>query len=407
MLATLIRLAFRNVTRNRRRTALAAAAVFFGVFSLVCIRGGLNGVQAAQRDAMVMRYTGAIQVHRKGYMAQVLGSPLSLVLDPTPALLARIRQVPHVSGVSARLVFGAMLNANDKTTMTLVTAYDPAAERAVCPRRFDELAGGNPVTHKGDILPSGNLARRLQWQTGAVGAVLAGDVDGVLNALEVTLSGTAGLPNALGVEQRTAQMHLLQADELLRTGGKVTELAVAVDDMRRVDAVATALRAMLGPDFEVHTWGDLAPQLVGEERNQEIVFGLFVFIFIVAALVGITNTLLVNMLERTREIGTMLAMGARRARILTLFVLEGVALGMVGCTAGVVAGTALVETLGVLGIHLSYVGGGVLHIYPFTKPPQAVALTLLCALGAVVASWVPARKASRLTPAQALSGLDS
>ena len=114
--------------------------------------------------------------------------------------------------------------------------------------------------------------------------------------------------------------------------------------------------------------------------------------------------MLVNMLERIREIGTMLAIGARRKRILTLFILEGLLLALLGCFAGMTVALSLVSWLHHVGIHLKFIGGGILHIYPFTNPLQAGALTVLCGVGVVVASYFPASRASRMSPVRALMG---
>jgi len=401
-----LQLAYRNVTRNRRRSVLAASAVFFGVFALLTIRGVLNGVQLAQRLAMVERYTGALQVHKKGYMAQVLGSPMRFAFVADEALLARLSAVPHVTGVTRRLVFGGMLNANDTNAMALITAFDPDAEFKVCPRRREDVSTGSTLSAQepNGLLPAAALVRRLNWKPGQPAALLTNDVDGVFNALDVTLRGTSGLPNVPGVEARTMMMTLAAAQQLLRTDNRVTELALGLDDQKHLRAVEAAVRVAVGPDYEVHTWEDLAPQLLQEEHNQEIIFGVFVGIFILAALLGITNTMLVNMLERIREIGTMLAIGARRKRILTLFILEGLLLALLGCFAGMAVALSLVAWLHHVGIHLKFIGGGILHIYPFTNPLQAGALTVLCGVGAVVASYFPASRASRMSPVRALMG---
>lgn len=403
-----LRLASRNLLRNRRRSMLAALAVFFGVFALLGIRGVLNGLQAAQRASMIERYTGAIQVHREGYLKQIIGNPLALAFSVDSALHGKLAALPHVRGVSERILFGVMLNANDTTAIAMATAFDPALEYAVCPRRREELSSGKPVEDEqvAGIVPAASLARRLKWQPGQEGTLLGNDLDGVPNAVDAQLRGTAGLPNVPGVEARTLQMHLKSAQELLRLDGKATEIAIAIDDMTQLRAVVDDVKRVVGPGYEVHTWEDLAPNLVDEERNQELVFKVFVLIFVIAALLGITNTMLVNMLERTREIGTMLAVGARRRRILELFLVEGVLLGLAGCVAGTVVACSLIALLGKVGIHLKFLGGGILHIHPFTRVEQAAMLTAICGVGAMVASLSPAWRASRMTPSQALMGTE-
>ncbi|MEW5852620.1 MAG: FtsX-like permease family protein [Myxococcota bacterium] len=402
---TSLQLAVRNVARNRRRSLLAASAVFFGVFALLCIRGSLNGLQTALRSVLVERHSGALQVHRAGYLKQVVGTPLSLSMKVDDGLLERIRSVEHVVGVSPRLVFGGMLSANDTTALAVVTAFDPAREYQVCPAKPQDVTNGKPVSAEAldGVVAASSLLRRLKWDGSTPGAILAGDRDGVLNAVDVKPSGSLGLPNVPGLESRTVLMTLAHAQELLRMPGEATEIAIAVDDIRYTREVRDALQALLGSGYEVHSWEDLAPAVKGDQHNQEVIFAVLVAVFLLAALVGISNTMLVNMLERTREIGTMVSLGMRRGRLLSLFIVEGVALALLGCALGILGSALFLAYFNHVGFHVKAVGGGVLHIYPVLGPVQALELTLTCAAGAVVASLYPAWKASRMTPMSAMT----
>src|SRR5579871_952414 len=110
----LIRIALRNVLRNRRRSLITLFAVFLSLAVMVFIRGFLNGMQATIREGVIYGQVGALQVHKKGYLAAMQGG-LDLDLPADEAFLGKIRAVPHVRDATARIPFGGMVNANDQT----------------------------------------------------------------------------------------------------------------------------------------------------------------------------------------------------------------------------------------------------------------------------------------------------
>ncbi|MET0403126.1 MAG: ABC transporter permease, partial [Cystobacter sp.] len=157
----LLPLATRNLLRNSRRTAISLAALVVGVGAMVGLRGFMNGQQRALLENVVQGQVGALQVHRAGYMENVQGSPLTLDLEDSEALRARLAAVEGVTGVSPRIVFGGMLSLPDtvaapegeapegedsgRTGFLLLTAFDPRLEAGVTPLRETWLTGGEAL----------------------------------------------------------------------------------------------------------------------------------------------------------------------------------------------------------------------------------------------------------------------
>src|SRR5262245_34061928 len=134
-------LAARNLFRNRRRTALSLAALIVGVGANIALRGFVTGQQRMIIDNFVEGQLGPVQVHRHGYLANLLSSPLTIDMEDSPALREKIAAVPGVTAVSGRIQFGAMLSTPDTpdkpgdAVFFLATAYDPAVDLKVCPKR--------------------------------------------------------------------------------------------------------------------------------------------------------------------------------------------------------------------------------------------------------------------------------
>src|SRR5207244_10474968 len=130
------------------------------------------------------------------------------------------------------------------------------------------------------------------------------------------------------------------AQALLRMEGRATEVAVAVYNIDEADAVAARIQAALGDEYEAASWHKVMPAVDDIIQIQNSFLGTIIYVFLFVAMIGIANAMVMNVLERTREIGTMMAVGTRRAQIMQLFLSEAALLGLLGGIAGAAAGLA-------------------------------------------------------------------
>lgn len=405
----LFRIAVRNVRGNRRRAALAGIAILLGVLAVTTLRGMLNGVQAALRSEAIASQLGALQIHRAGYMTQVFGTPLDLDLAYDDAFLKKLAQVDNVKAVAPRIGFGAMVSTGDSTTFAMMTAIDPVLDAKVCPMRYERLSSGElpSAAHPDGLVLSAELARRIgaKVEAGDVGrvAVLTNDRDGSLNAVDTRLVGLNGLPRSPGLETRLGIVALAHAQELLRMPGRATEIAVAVHDLDRLEETRTALLAVLGKEYEVSTWPELARPVADATALQDEILKLITAILLVVALVGVVNTMLMSVLERTREIGVMMALGMRRQAIVLLFVMEAAVINVAAAIPGLLAAFGVLAILEKADVHFQAPGGGVLHIHPVVLARDIEVVLLVVVLGALGAAIFPALRAAKLRPVEALA----
>lgn len=405
-MAPLIRIALRNVLRNRRRSLITLSAVFLAVGVMTAVRGVLNGLQAAIRETVIATQTGALQVHKKGF-ARSLQAPIDLDLPADEAFLGKIRAVPGVVEAAPRIPFGGMVNANDKTVFSIFVALDPAREPRVCPQRWDILGEGKPldVAVEDGAALSDELLKRLGVPLGGTAALLTNNKDGTLGAVDVKATGRLGGVALPLPDQRVVFVPLALAQKLLLMEGRATEIAISVKDPAKVDEVARALQAALGDEYEVATWGQIAPFVDDVIRTQNIMLTIVAAIFGIIALVGIAVTMLMNTLERTREVGTMMALGVRRRQILVMFLLESMLLGIAGVLAGGSAGGGFILRFATgAGLAIQIPGSNKpLLIHTFVTAPYVGAVLAVAALGATAAAFLPAWWASRLRPVEALA----
>ncbi len=404
---SLLVIAVRNVLRNKRRTVITLFALLIGVGVMVSIRGTLNGLQQGIIDSVTLSQTGALQIHRKGYMANVLSSPLNLDVPADAAFLGKILATPHVTAVAPRILFGGMVNLNDQTLFSAMIAVDPASEFRALPLRKSLIEGDHGQFASGK-LPEGvvvtkDLAKALGKLDGQA-AVLAPDKDGALSAENAQVVGTMNLTGP--GERKIALVPLGMAQRLLKMEGRATELAVAIDDIALAPQVAADLQKRLGADFEVHTWEEIATFFKDIIFRQNVILSLVAAVFMILMLIGVANTMLMSVLERTREIGTMMAVGVKRAKILALFLFEAAAIGLLGGLIGGATGAAVVAWLNVRGIEMTPPGSNVPFILrPFVSTTYLAQVAGIACLGAVVFALYPAWRASRLRPVEALAGV--
>jgi putative ABC transport system permease protein len=397
MLALFI-IAWRNLGRSRARSALTGGAILLGVFTSLLFGSFIQGFQNALVDETVRGRVGAIQVHRRGAFDLRESQPLALDLPQGGALEARLRQVPGVEAVTPRLVFPGLIGNGRSSTLVSGQGIEAASARAVLPLmdRDDDGRAVSAERPQGAVVGR-ELAAALGVKPGGSLVLQARTRIRRENALDLDVAGTSPQGG-----QRLVVVNLAFAQRLLRMEGRVTEYLLAVGDRRQIDAVAGRVRAALGPDYEVHTWLELRPGLAAILRVQRTMLLLISGLFLAVAVFGVVNTQLMNVLERRREIGTLMALGVKRRQIGALFVLEAALQALAGAVVGL-GGALLLVGRAAGGLPLRMPGGGGLFtVVPSLTPSMVVAALGLCVAGALAGALYPALRAARLRPALAL-----
>jgi putative ABC transport system permease protein len=404
---TLLSLAVRNILRNKSRTALTLGAIGFGVLMTLFLGGFAQGFINMLVDDTVKGRCGAMQVHRKGYFDVKDNQPLDYDFAQGGALEAKLRAVPGVTAVTPRLVFSGLVSNGSASTLFVATAMDPASMYDVLPGMTDDLKGAaiNAKDAHGGVVGL-ELADSLEVSAGSTVILQAARKGGQQNALDLDVIGTLNNGNAFEAK-RVAYVPLAFAQELLGMEGRVTEYALAVNDREAIPAIAVQVQAALGSDYEVQTWRELRPNVADVARFVHVVLGVVCFVFLVIAVIGVVNTMLMSVLERTREIGTMLAVGVRRAQVTVLFLFEALTLAVVGGGLGAALGSAIVHVIAARGGVSANAPGTTVIKYIVPETPAALVTIALVAsvAGALVAAVYPAWRASRLRPVEALRAL--
>lgn len=409
----LVKMAVRNILRYRRRSLLTISLIAFGVvFVLVFV-----AVSSSFKDIMIRQitnsYLGDLQIHRRGYVASIETLPLNLNLSPQQAANASkaLKENPEVSAFSERIKFGAMFSNFTETTNIRINGVVPESEFATCPAMSTRISDGDKSASalaKGKILVPALLARGMGSKVGDTVVIVATNRDGSVNGKTFVISGV--LESATGPGGRDGYIHIDDAMEILRmTQREISEFAVSLKNPDRVDSVAQSLTAQLGEvvkdpkkaPFQVHTWAELSP--FSNIAKMVDLMTIFVKVMLVAiVLISILNVMIMAVYERVREIGTIAAIGTLPGKILSLFLVEGLFLGVAGALAGLAVALAIVFGMNLWKFTFNFGQTTGLVLLPSLDVSQIVVACAMVIGVSIVASLQPAFKASRMEPIEAL-----
>ena len=401
-------LAFRNVFRNRRRTIMTLIMVGGGVAGLLLVGGFFARMFWGLRESTINDGLGHMQIFTAEHFNREEKHVLDTGIDNWRQVAASVSTGGHVRGVAPRIEFYGMLSNGVKSGVFMGSAVDPVAESSLgfSPR----LSAGRDLDTKSsgevEALIGAGVARSMNVKVGDGLTILAVTADGALNGIDVQIAGIVNT-GYKEVDDRYLRITLPSAQRLLQSD-RVTNLVVGLDNTDNTDMVAAQLAPRLNglpQQLVLKKWIDLATYY---KQVRSLFSTIFVFLGVIVffmVLMSSVNTLLMTMFERTREIGTMLAMGTPRSWIMALFVLEATLLGIMGAIVGVVGGNLLGALLNVSGIHLPPPPGTtvpmafkVLHV-----PSLMIGSSILVVVSLALAAILPAIRASRLQIAEALA----
>lgn len=404
---TLLRLAVRNVLRNRSRSAFTVAAIAFGVMMSLFLGGFSGGFIRVMIEDTVLGKVGALQVHRRGYDDAKESDPLKFDMPEGSELAAKILSTPGVTGATARIHFTGLINNGSSSTMIAGIGEDPVQEYKVLPLATRGLVGkALSVEAPSAGVVGFELANAMAVKPGSSVTLQAATRGGQQNALDLDVAGTVN-NNAPMESKRMVHVPLAWAQDLLDMKGRVTEYAVGVAEIEDADRIAADLQRRLGQDYQVQTWRVLRANLADIIRIQEVILAVVSSVFLIIAVVGVVNTMLMSVLERTREIGTMMAVGVKRGQVLLLFIMEAAALAGIGVSLGAAGGFGIIAVIVQTGgIKLTAPGSTALvAILPSPQPWIIITAIGLSTIGSLCAAIWPAFRASRLRPVEALRAL--
>lgn len=351
MAMTQLSTAARNLTRNRRRAMTALLTVAIGVVCMVLAEGFIQWIFWAMREGTIQFQSGHIQVVRPDYFSKGVANPFAYLLPEGSAVEKALESTPGVKLVAPRLKVSGLISHGETTVAFLAEGIAPDKE-ALLSKGLNIVKGQNlsgPAAS--EVILGRGLARNLGVGPGDTVALLATTSGGGINAIEAKVAGIFTSTNQ-AYDNSALRLPIAQAQSLLRVKGAHAWL-VLLNKTEQTDYFLNQFRARF-PENKNHLefvpWyahADFYNKTVALFSQQINVLRLIIGLIIV---LSISNMLIMNVMERTGEIGTLLAIGFKRKKILQMFAAEGFLLGLAGGLAGIVIGYSLAELISAIGI---------------------------------------------------------
>lgn len=406
-----LKLALRGLMRNRRRSLVTLAAIAFGFAAIALFAGYTHNVyDGLSRQAIHSELLGHLTVSKRGMSKEGKLNPERYML--TAGDVARIRSLlqdePDITLIAPRLAFSGLISNGRASTIFIVESIEPKAMQRLQDSYLtaEEAQSGVYASFLKKLDPtrpevvelSTGLADLLHLAAGGQAAMLVNTLSGQANAMDVTVGGTFNTGNS-GTNDKFAFASLALAQSLLDAEGQADRLTLLLDDVRKTEPMRAHLASKLasaGFALDIETWQELSSFYRQVHNMFDMIFGFIFSIVLTVVIMSVANSMSMTVVERTREIGTLRAIGLKRGGVVRLFAIESLVLTLAGCGAG------LLLTLGVrYAINVANIS--------YTPPSSAAPIPLLVdidiprilftlalmGLVGTLAALLPARRAAR------------
>ena len=408
----LARIALRNIGRNSRRSILSATATAIATMAMVALIAYVNGLSADMNRNLADLVTGHVQVRAADYERFEQLNPLHLRVQRFRYLLARLHAEPYLPVATARLSLPVGIFRGEENVGAQVMGVDVERERAFMQVDRIVAAGRLPNAGAAEAIVGRALAKKLGAGLGDRITLLSGTMRRSSNALTVTIVGLAAFPVS-SMDGLRLMLPLDRAIALARMDDSVTEVLVKAKDEGRITALGKRIGTILAEggweDLRARTWYE-ANYMLSFFKMADIAYFIISLVFFLLASTVLVNTTMMVVFERTREIGTVGALGMKGGEIVRMFLLEALALAAIGAAAGVALGLAIAVPLSYLGIDMGALTQGMsfeISNVVFARPkPLGTALIFVYAVAiSCAAAYLPARRAARIRPVEALRAI--
>ena len=338
--------------RNRNRTIISMAAVFFAVILSVITSSLQDGIFGNLVKNVVSFYTGYVQVHKQGYWDE---QNLDNSIESSESVRQAILRIKNVTGVTSRLESFALVSSGDITRGAIVVGIE---NRITLLK--NRLRYGDYLTDDDNaVLLAEGLAGRLNLLVGDTIVLIGQGYHGATAAGKYRVKGIIrfGSPE---LNEKTLFMPLGAAQEFFGANGMITSYVLSLKNTSDLEFTASSSRAALGPSYEVKTWGEIIPDvkqhIETDSNNMKYIQGILYMLICF----GIFGTIVMMMVERRFEMGMLVAVGMKKTRLIGLFLLESVFTVFAGCVLGLITSIPIVYYLN---RHPLKMGGETARIY--------------------------------------------
>lgn len=400
-------IAWRNIWRNKLRSAVVMLAIALGIWSGVFASSLMQGVNKQRNNVIIKSQLSHVQVHAPGFEDNY---DVTKRIENKEELIEELEKMPNVKAYSPRVISAGMASTAANGRGVMISGIEPelenntiGLEERVIEGKFLEGVKRNP------ILIGKKLAEKLNASVRKKIILSFPDKNGDIVAANFKVCGIYETSDS---RNDGLQVYVRSSDlsGLLGYNGEIHELAILLEADEFADESAASLAAK-SPENEVKSWKQILPGLDIANKMADRMNYLLLLILLAAMSFGIINTMLMAVLERIRELGMLMAVGMSKARVFVMIMLETCFLMFIGAPLGMLIAHLSISYYGTYGINLSQYDEGFNAaglepiIYPALESNFYLIVIFLVLIAAILASIYPAYKAISLRPAEAIRKL--
>jgi len=403
----LIKIAWRNIWRSKLRSAVVMFAIASGLVGGLFSSAWMNGMANQRVNDTFSIETAHIQFHNPEFADNF---DVKKTILSTQEKLEELKKIDGVKAVTSRLKISAMAATANKNTGVTLVGINPKTEKEVFGlyKKIDTIDDDFFDTKKKNaIVTSKALAKELKVKLKSKIVLTFQDYNGEITGAAFKVVGIFKTTNSVW-----DKMHVFVKSTDLRNvlelpKDQFHEIDILLNDYNQAAIISEQLQKKY-PDILSEDWSEIQPYINFITKYMDVMMGVFMLIILGALGFGIVNTMLMVILERTRELGMLMAIGMTKKRVFVMIMLETIFLALVGALIGELISMLLINYYGKVGINLSSMAEGLETIgysaitYPELDSLKYVQITIMVFVTGVLASIYPAIKALKLDPANAI-----
>ncbi len=399
----MLKLAWRNIWRNKRRTLIVLTSIIISVSVLLLIDTISMGIMIQMLENQINLHIAHIQIHKKGFNDDKTVKnyiPNHLKVEKV------LKQINEVKSYSKRIISYGLINSAFNSSGVIIVGIEPENERniTIIPELIVE---GRYIGNRGEIVLGKKLAQKLNVEVGDKIVLMVSDLNGNVSSDVFRVVGVYESPSS-EFDKVYVYISIESAQTLLGLGDKIVEFALILKDQNFINQVKERISRAIGDSYEVLSYDDISPLIrIGIEMYKELIW-IYYLIFGIAVGFGIINIMLMSVFERIREFGVLKAIGMKNKRVFALILLESFIIGILGTIIGLFVGLIfyfpLSRTgidLGIFAESLAWFGSGRI-IYPVLTGFTLFLLLFTMPFISVVGAIYPAMKSVKFEPVEAL-----
>lgn len=406
MFQYILKLGWKNIWRNPTRSSVVIVAVLLGTWAGIFAAGFFNGMLDDYLNGQINLSVGHIQISHPQF--EDLYNP-SYRIENADEIISELREKPFVREVSAKSIASGLAQSARNSFGVTILGMDVVNDSTTAYKTIRKnLAEGDMLdgSHRNSILIGDNLAERLGLKHRSRMVLSFQDVDGNITGGAFRVTGIFDTFNSR-YDEGTVVVNQHDLNRILGAEGLIHNIRVDTDDISRTDEYTAELREVF-EGVQVKSWREIAPDLRYIYDMKDLTLYIVMIVIIIGLIFSIINTMLMAVIERTRELGMLRAIGMNKTRTFNMVMLETLFLTIVGAPAGLLFGWLTITYLGGVGIDLSAFAEGLEDwgfstvIYPTLSWTYYINIMLLVAVAAIISALYPAWRALKLRPVEAI-----